>query len=292
MSKRLEELTDEQVAFLKHMDVTQTLKEKGYLHTMYELQEKFDDALNEKRGIKFKNDEYTIKNIFALYSEFGELIDEIGWPWWKEKQTDAEGLLNEVRDLHHFNLKSMILDDVSISDIINYLEAAYGDVVERDGHDDDSYIDACVSYTYDLQKEEGIKERFKVFEVCSTEERISFSLLEALNIYVDSVITGTIEKKHDGFYALELAQVLMVLLLMQKEYGMGMKEVFESYVDKNIENHRRQKGTSKDATRVNYSDNQAAATRVIKDGENFVIINELGQEFKLTKETLFEMNRM
>lgn len=301
MTNRVAQLTKEQEEFLTTMGVKEYLNEHSYFQTMYELQRRFDEALNEKRGITFSNEQYSLKNVFAVYSEIGEFLDEIGWPWWKEKKTSVEGLLNEIRDLHHFNLKHMILNHVTVEEIIESLEKEYDEEgglfyrsLKRDENETiDEYFDKVTEAFLNLTKLEDMP----YHRYLSLEESLAITLVESFGETTRSLIGSALSEGEDSQYQhdviFNLAVNTITLLAIQRHYGLDMKGVFESYVEKNIENHNRQKGKSKDATRVGYNkEAESEKTTVVKDGENFVVSNPDGTKTTITKETLFEMNRL
>ena len=54
------------------------------LEHIFQLQAKFDQALIEKRNLQhIKPDEWIQKEVLAIVSELGELLDETNFKWWK-----------------------------------------------------------------------------------------------------------------------------------------------------------------------------------------------------------------
>ena len=74
------------------------------LKRIFELQAKFDQALIEKRNLKhIKPEEWIQKEVLAIISELGELLDETNFKWWKNpKEINQAALREELVDILHF----------------------------------------------------------------------------------------------------------------------------------------------------------------------------------------------
>jgi len=74
------------------------------LETIFHYQQKFDRELMKKRdlnGIAFED--WIQKETLAMLSELAELIDEVNFKWWKNKQpVDIDNVKEELVDILHF----------------------------------------------------------------------------------------------------------------------------------------------------------------------------------------------
>ncbi|HOB40050.1 MAG: dUTPase [Limnochordia bacterium] len=77
--------------------------EKDMLKDIFHLQERFDRAVVEKRGLNFSQEVWIQKEVLAIMSELAEILDEVNFKWWKDpKEIDRERLLEEIVDVLHF----------------------------------------------------------------------------------------------------------------------------------------------------------------------------------------------
>jgi dimeric dUTPase (all-alpha-NTP-PPase superfamily) len=80
------------------------------LEHIFQLQAKFDQALIEKRNLQhIKPDEWIQKEVLAIVSELGELLDETNFKWWKNpKDINHDALREELVDILHFFISMCI----------------------------------------------------------------------------------------------------------------------------------------------------------------------------------------
>lgn len=74
------------------------------LYHIFELQNAFDTALCEKRDLShITQQEWMQKEILAMLSELGELLDEVKFKWWKnDTGMNEEAAKEELVDILHF----------------------------------------------------------------------------------------------------------------------------------------------------------------------------------------------
>lgn len=263
-------LTNEQQNFLKEMGEDNEL---NVFEKMYNLQAKFDHQLEVKRGLDFPEKEYKQLTTYALLSETAELLDELSWPWWKQVEEEKEGVINELRDLQHFILKLIKLQGMEPSDVYALIKAKYPEL--EDENDPVTLI----------EKASELKDKtLKASRYNATEERIAYLFFLISLLHTEYTLEET-----EGSASL-VVTIQLVITTLFRDYGLNMEDVFVAYIDKNIENHNRQKGKSKDATRSNYSEG-GSKINVEKAEDGFILTNENGAKFHLTNETLFELNR-
>ncbi|NLX71136.1 MAG: dUTPase [Clostridiales bacterium] len=89
------------------------------LERIFELQAKFDQALIEKRNLKhIKPEEWIQKEVLAIISELGELLDETNFKWWKNpKEINQAALREELVDILHFFISMCIKAGMTAEDL-------------------------------------------------------------------------------------------------------------------------------------------------------------------------------
>lgn len=94
------------------------------LDKIFELQEKFDTDLIKRRKIpEIPWNEWIQKEVLAVVSELGELLDEVSFKWWKDEEVDRGAVKEELVDILHFFVSMCIKAGISSEDLF----AAYID---------------------------------------------------------------------------------------------------------------------------------------------------------------------
>ncbi|HHT67646.1 MAG TPA: dUTPase [Firmicutes bacterium] len=76
---------------------------RDMLREIFRLQQKFDEAVVEHRGLDYPPDVWIQKEVLAILSELSEILDEVNFKWWKDpKDIDHERLKEEIVDVLHF----------------------------------------------------------------------------------------------------------------------------------------------------------------------------------------------
>lgn len=108
------------------LELRGTLKKMGTtieqkLHTIFVLQ----DELNELtcRGWKYSENDYARAGVM----ECAELIDQIGWKWWKKQETNYPEARREVVDILHFIISLAIRWGCSEPHVLQLYNAASAD---------------------------------------------------------------------------------------------------------------------------------------------------------------------
>ena len=58
----------------------------------------------------------------AIWTECAELMDHIGWKWWKKQEIDIEQAQIELIDIWHFGLSDILQRKITIDEISKELE--------------------------------------------------------------------------------------------------------------------------------------------------------------------------
>lgn len=80
------------------------------LEHIFKLQAQFDQALIEKRNLRgITPEEWIQKEVLAMVSELGELLNEVNFKWWKNpKAIDRDAIKEELVDILHFFISMCI----------------------------------------------------------------------------------------------------------------------------------------------------------------------------------------
>lgn len=84
------------------------------LDKIFELQKLFDEKVIEERNLQYDLDTWLQKDILAMLSELGELLDETNFKWWKNRKTLNRDLLKEeLVDILHFFISMCLKLDLT-----------------------------------------------------------------------------------------------------------------------------------------------------------------------------------
>ncbi|MGI6555419.1 MAG: dUTPase [Bacillota bacterium] len=108
------------------------------LDEIFELQEKFDTDLIKRRNIpEIPWNEWIQKEVLAVVSELGELLDEVSFKWWKDESVNREAVKEELVDILHFFVSMCIKAGISSEDLYQaYLEKNRENFARQEGLSD------------------------------------------------------------------------------------------------------------------------------------------------------------
>lgn len=90
------------------------------LDEIFRLQGLFDQDLIKRRNIPdIPWNEWIQKEVLAVVSELGELLDEVSFKWWKDQSVDPEAVKEELVDILHFFISMCIKAGISSEDLYN-----------------------------------------------------------------------------------------------------------------------------------------------------------------------------
>lgn len=89
-------------------------------HSMLQLQ----DTFNTKVHDQWKQQKFSWDT--AIWVECGEMIDHLGYKWWKKQQPDIEQVILEMVDIWHFGMSYIMnYDDAKLDVLSHYLYSNY-----------------------------------------------------------------------------------------------------------------------------------------------------------------------
>ena len=103
-----------------HISSTTNSSEAGTrLITMLRLQHGINSKINVA-WVQAENPWYR-----AIWTECAEMMDHVGWKWWKKMEPDVEQLHLELVDIFHFGLSELIVANGSVDAARDAAQAAY-----------------------------------------------------------------------------------------------------------------------------------------------------------------------
>ncbi len=89
------------------------------LDRIFAMQKSLDDDITTRRHLEhFTPQEWIQKDVLAIVSELGELLDEVNFKWWKNpKEIDTPALQEELVDVLHFFVSMCIRSGMSAEDL-------------------------------------------------------------------------------------------------------------------------------------------------------------------------------
>ena len=88
------------------------------LDIIFDMQNKLDEFIREKRNLNFSKEEWIQKEVLAMLSELSELLDEVNFKWWKNKKEIDDGKLkDELVDILHFFVAMCLISGMSSKEL-------------------------------------------------------------------------------------------------------------------------------------------------------------------------------
>lgn len=144
--------------------------------TMVELQHKFNEHTIEN---------YLSKNLnwnSAIIAESGELLDSLGYKWWKKQVPDMENVKVEAIDLLHFVISEQIQNHIIIDHVSKEFEQYFTEIQEYDGFDKTNIEELISVLNYDNYDRFFImKQIFKQLNMSNEDVYIAYIVKNCLN---------------------------------------------------------------------------------------------------------------
>ena len=91
------------------------------LDVIFSLQNALDRDIEQRRGLEgISRDEWLQKDAIAIFVELGELLCEVNYKWWKNKQpVNEDAAREELVDVLHFLISMCIRMGMTADDLYN-----------------------------------------------------------------------------------------------------------------------------------------------------------------------------
>lgn len=89
------------------------------LETIFAMQKSLNDDIVRLRALEgIPDEEWIRKNVLAMVSELGELLDEVNFKWWKnEKPVNEAAVREELVDILHFFISMCLKAGMDANDL-------------------------------------------------------------------------------------------------------------------------------------------------------------------------------
>ena len=182
---------------------------------MVELQHKFNKQVAE---------DYLDKNSnwnSAIIAESGELLDSLGYKWWKKQEPDMENVKVEAIDLLHFVISDILklnynykesLEASFIDETISEFEESFtSDIYEKEFEDEDLFGLVNILNYNEIPRFATLKIMFKKLDMSNEDVYISYITKNCLNKfrqdngYKDGSYIKNWNGREDNVVAFEIA---------------------------------------------------------------------------------------
>lgn len=189
---------------------------KNIFQIMVEMQHN----LNKKTA----GQDYLEKNLnwnSAIIAESGELLDSLGYKWWKKQEPDMENVKVEAIDLLHFvisdilqlnyNYKEILIKSFIDETISEFKERFTSDIYEKDFEDEDLFGLVNILNYNEIPRFATLKIMFKKLDMSNEDVYIAYITKNCLNKfrqdngYKDGSYIKDWNGKEDNVVAFEIA---------------------------------------------------------------------------------------
>lgn len=96
----------------------------GMERNQAEIMLRLQDAINSKINNAWRDENNPWYR--AVWTECAELMDHVGWKWWKSQDPDIQQMRLELVDIWHFGLSEILVKSHSFADAIEVVSNALG----------------------------------------------------------------------------------------------------------------------------------------------------------------------
>ncbi len=91
-----------------------------------EIMLRLQDAINSKINNAWRDENNPWYR--AVWTECAELMDHVGWKWWKSQEPDIQQMRLELVDIWHFGLSEILVQSQSFADAVEVVSNALGGI--------------------------------------------------------------------------------------------------------------------------------------------------------------------
>lgn len=162
---------------------------RGRLQSMLELQ----DGINSK----IRHDWRDANNAWfrAIWTECAELLDHVGWKWWKHQSPDIPQVHLELVDIFHFGLSELLQQHRTAQEGASHLLEAYVVYGRRGGaRVDDSAT--CIALVEDFATAVLTTRRFDLTKFCELASAVGLEEQTLYEMYVGKNVLNGFRQDH------------------------------------------------------------------------------------------------
>ena len=141
----------------------------------------------------------------AIWTECAELMDHIGWKWWKKQEIDIEQAQIELIDIWHFGLSDILQRKITIDEISKEL-----DKVSLDGlidiHNTTIDKDEVLKKVEDFMAFTITHKKFDIQSFMNLSLMLSLDIVEIYKLYVAKNVLNSF-REHNGYKSGEYIKI-------------------------------------------------------------------------------------
>jgi dimeric dUTPase (all-alpha-NTP-PPase superfamily) len=162
---------------------------RGRLQSMLELQ----DDINSK----IRSDWRGANNAWfrAIWTECAELLDHVGWKWWKQQSPDIAQVHLELVDIFHFGLSELLQQHGTAQEAATHLLEGYVAYYRRGGS---SVLDsaACIALVEAFVTAVLTSRRFDLAKFCELASAVGLEEQTLYEMYVGKNVLNSFRQDH------------------------------------------------------------------------------------------------
>lgn len=164
----------------------------------------------------------------AIWTECAELMDHIGWKWWKRQEIDIEQAQIELIDIWHFGLSDILQRKITIDEISKELEKVSLESLINIHHTtiDKSEI---LKKVEDFMAFTVIHKNFDIQSFMNLSLLLSLDIVEIYKLYVAKNVLNSF-RQHNGYKSGEYIKIWN-----NREDNEHLYEILNKYYENNID---------------------------------------------------------
>ena len=166
---------------------------------MLELQDSINSLINEEWR-HAHNPWYR-----AIWTECAELMDHIGWKWWKKQEIDIEQAQIELIDIWHFGLSDILQRKITIDEISKELEKVSLDAL-IDIHHTTIDKSELLTKVEDFMAFTVTHKSFDIQSFMNLSLMLSLDIVEIYKLYVAKNVLNSF-RQHNGYKSGEYIKI-------------------------------------------------------------------------------------
>ena len=141
----------------------------------------------------------------AIWTECAELLDHIGWKWWKKQEIDIEQAQIELIDIWHFGLSDILQRKITIDEISKELEKVSLDAL-IDIHHTTIDKSELLTKVEDFMAFTVTHKSFDIQSFMNLSLMLSLDIVEIYKLYVAKNVLNSF-RQHNGYKSGEYIKI-------------------------------------------------------------------------------------
>ena len=164
----------------------------------------------------------------AIWTECAELMDHIGWKWWKKQEIDIEQAQIELIDIWHFGLSDILQRKITIDEISKELEKVSLDAL-IDIHHTTIDKSELLTKVEDFMAFTVTHKKFDIQSFMNLSLMLSLDIVEIYKLYVAKNVLNSF-RQHNGYKSGEYIKIWN-----NREDNEHLYEILNNYYEDKID---------------------------------------------------------